>query len=384
MLKRKRSDSLSGDDDAVSFSEESSSSPPPRQSLRTVRAESKLQTGIANVHKALKLAAGLERQKLGRRRKEATEKGDAKLKERLDAEYIACKTLSLRDVAQIHLCKVLNKIKSISANPARPPLLDAPSKTFGSETATLNVAARLYKADPVKKAVSHAIEDLVKSLGPVEDISKKDDRRYTSDTGNGDEEWSGISSSENGSDMQINRHKDLVASDDGERDECFRGIRDKATRPGITKSAFMPTLTMGGYWSGSESEAEDLEEDLAPKKNRRGQRARQQLAEKKFGQQAKHLQKKSKDERNAGWDPKKGAQLTGDDRSRSRGARISNKSKERFRPAVSTGANSAPLKATKLKTRDDTGPVHPSWEAAKKAKEQAQTAQFSGKKITFD
>jgi hypothetical protein len=145
-------------------------------------------------------------------------------------------------------------------------------------------------------------------------------------------------------------------------------------------SAFVPSLTMGGYWSGSESEAEDLEEKQ-PKKNRRGQRARQAIAEQKFGKSAKHLQKQEKagkNDRNSGWDSKRGAT----DRSGARGA-----PRARFeRPGQDRGAsNEGAAGPAKKKHRDDSGPLHPSWEAAKKAKEAKKVmASFEGKKITFD
>lgn len=78
----------------------------------------------------------------------------------------------------------------------------------------------------------------------------------------------------------------------------------KAAPASNGNSTFLPSL-LGGYISGSESEAEDLD-DIAPKKNRRGQRARQAIWEKKFKEQAKHLNK-PKDSRDSGWDPKRGA-----------------------------------------------------------------------------
>jgi hypothetical protein len=34
--------------------------------------------------------------------------------------------------------------------------------------------------------------------------------------------------------------------------------------------------------------------------------------------------------------------------------------------------------------KDDAGTLHPSWEAAKKAKEAKQTAAFQGKKVVFE
>ncbi|KAJ4293972.1 hypothetical protein N0V88_005486 [Collariella sp. IMI 366227] len=145
-----------------------------------------------------------------------------------------------------------------------------------------------------------------------------------------------------------------------------------------TDSTFLPTL-MGGYISGSEEEASDL--DIAPpRKNRRGQRARQALWEKKFGEKAKHLQQPSK-ARDSGWDLKRGA-VDGDSKPWKRGIRnpLLDKGK-------ATGANETmiPKKEPAPRQRDDSGSLHPSWEARRKAKEkELQTAPYAGTKITFD
>jgi hypothetical protein len=44
----------------------------------------------------------------------------------------------------------------------------------------------------------------------------------------------------------------------------------------------------------------------------------------------------------------------------------------------------APGGRPKPAPKKDEGPLHPSWEAKRKAKEQATTAAFAGKKVTFD
>jgi hypothetical protein len=150
----------------------------------------------------------------------------------------------------------------------------------------------------------------------------------------------------------------------------------KSLKP--TDSTFLPTL-MGGYISGSES-ASDI--DIAPeRKNRRGQRARQAIWEKKFKEKAKHLQEGAK-KRDTGWDLKRGA--VGDDsRPWKRGIRnpLLDNSK-------GTGANEAqpgpPMKEKAPRVRDDTGPLHPSWEAKRLLKEKLQSAPYQGKRITFD
>lgn len=161
--------------------------------------------------------------------------------------------------------------------------------------------------------------------------------------------------------------------------------RKEAKTTGQARTKALTTLPslMGGYVSGSESEASDI--DVAPtaKKNRRGQRARQAIWEKKFKAQAKHLAKE-KSGRDAGWDPKRGA--------------VDETSRTPWKQGIKTpfgrkpannedNANLTPLEPKRPKAppkKDNEGPLHPSWEARKKAKEQQETAAFAGKRIVFD
>jgi hypothetical protein len=165
--------------------------------------------------------------------------------------------------------------------------------------------------------------------------------------------------------------------------------RTKAVAEKPTSSAFLPALSHAAYFSGSESEASDLDADDAPRKNRRGQRARQKIAEMKFGAKAKHLEKA---QRNVSFDPKRGA-VAGDDKRQRRG-------KPMGRGLQQSGSNAEPLgkkddkKDRKMGLgvkRDDKGELHPSWQAAKMAKESkklkidvAGKGPAQGKKVVFD
>ncbi len=155
-------------------------------------------------------------------------------------------------------------------------------------------------------------------------------------------------------------------------------------------TTFLPSLSLGGYWSGSES-AEDLSDtEQQPRKNRRGQQARRALWEKKFGKNANHV-KMQPQNRDEGWDPRRGARDSDDRGKRGRGrgrgglrtSRGDVGEKGRGRGPVRSGANSDPVTVRKAKPATD-GSLHPSWEAAKKAKEQKKTAAFQGKKVVFD
>jgi BUD22 len=151
-----------------------------------------------------------------------------------------------------------------------------------------------------------------------------------------------------------------------------------------SKSTFLPSLTMGGYWSGSESPPED-DVEIAPKKNRRGQRARQQLWEKKYGASAKHLQKQKNNDRNQGWNLQRGAQ-SDNGRYRKRASKRGNMllRRDSTQRSVASDANKVEVNPRRSRPRDDMGSLHPSWQAAKLAKEKKQSASFQGKKTVFD
>ena len=162
-----------------------------------------------------------------------------------------------------------------------------------------------------------------------------------------------------------------------------RKERDKSP---IKATTFLPSLAMGGYWSGSESEPNTSDEEAAkiqPKRNRRGQRARQAIWEQKFGSGANHVQKQ-RQSRDDGWDPRKGAKS----RDGARGSKVRSKPKTQIRdrgnPVMPTGANSDPVNKKGGKMPQDDKKLHPSWEAARRQKEEKKTVAFQGKKVIFD
>ncbi|KAF7179484.1 hypothetical protein CNMCM7691_008418 [Aspergillus felis] len=160
-----------------------------------------------------------------------------------------------------------------------------------------------------------------------------------------------------------------------------------------TSTTFLPSLTMGGYFSGSESEPEDLEGAAGPprRKNRMGQQARRALWEKKYGSGANHVKKQKDNERrnrDSGWDTRRGA-TDGTEGPRGKRGLGQGRGGDRFRERDydATGGDrpqrGPPGGFNKKNVKDDK-PLHPSWEAARKAKEQKSMAAFQGKKVTFD
>lgn len=167
------------------------------------------------------------------------------------------------------------------------------------------------------------------------------------------------------------------------------------------QTTFLPSL-IGGYFSGSDSAPEEDETAVAllkPRKNRRGQQERRAIWEKKFGSRAKHIQQQQQQtqgrpgDRDAGWDARRGASEAGGRRGQGRGRvgiERDNRAKRTNRGSIiSSGANSDPLGerrgARKQRGRTE-APLHPSWEAKKKAKEKAgsKAVAFQGKKVVFD
>ncbi|KAI9810117.1 MAG: hypothetical protein M1826_003749 [Phylliscum demangeonii] len=181
-----------------------------------------------------------------------------------------------------------------------------------------------------------------------------------------------------------------------------RGDTDQArpAPPPARNSTFLPSLMMSGYWSGSESGGDGLkEEEPEVRKNRMGQRARQQLWEQKFGRDAKHLKGQS---RKNDWDPRRGAtarpSVNGfrgrDDRhgGRERGGRDEARARDgrngargsRNGHALERPDASAPAAVTKPGAAPPKKGLHPSWQAARKAKEQRKPVVFQGKKLVFE
>ncbi|KIH90706.1 hypothetical protein SPBR_00414 [Sporothrix brasiliensis 5110] len=203
---------------------------------------------------------------------------------------------------------------------------------------------------------------------------------------------------------------------ESESDEDLRPRKRKATSATTSDgtSHFLPSL-MGGYVSDGGDDADGVADDEeatarmlgGPRKNRRGQRARQAIWEKKYKQLAKHVleqEKKGKDaggkdkkankngkqkDSGGGWDAKRGAVDASD---KPRWLRRKMGLLGRVGPVggggKGAGSNATPPAGAKKENPNAnaqvSGTLHPSWEAARKAKDKAQTAAFEGKKIVFD
>ncbi|SCU89293.1 LANO_0D04412g1_1 [Lachancea nothofagi CBS 11611] len=138
----------------------------------------------------------------------------------------------------------------------------------------------------------------------------------------------------------------------------------------------LPEL-MAGYYSG-DSDDDISEDEVAAKqisnepkrKNRRGQRARQKIWEKKYGKSAMHVQKRIEEERSE----REQKQLEYEQRVAKRAAKVQERE-----------ATQAQEHFTRKPREEKPQHVlmHPSWEAKKQAEEKQKAAKFQGKKIVF-
>ena len=356
--------------------------------------------------------------------------------------------------AQHHLYKSLLKSKSFLEHPDVPVEIKQQGP-IAKDPATLNVQARLCKANQVQDVLAPAVREIYDALGiqaeqsaPAKKrrrrakdfeganvkVDETRDDRHSIRNGSGQSHEpelpranSGEVASESEDDVAgMDKRVALSADSNGDTSDVAEKDQrlsresvaqnppvqdsrsyDLATdlsilssdsappspspepqkAPSARKTAFIPSLTMGGYISGSGSDIDD-DIDVEPKKNRRGQRARRQIWEQKYGWNAKHLQREGGG-RDSGWDPRRGATNgSGGRRGVRRGSpdySIGAKAVAEAGAAKAGGGERKETERKKARERDDSGPIHPSWEAAKKAKERKEVpVAFQGKKITFD
>ncbi|KAE8144833.1 Bud-site selection protein [Aspergillus avenaceus] len=406
---------------------------PKRQSMQAIRLGNKFEQGVTQLSRAIKTARGFERQKLGRREKTAKAQGDSEALARLGEEITFLKGLDPSVIAQKYLFKQLVKTKRIAETSAfvefqesRKIAADGPRST-----AEANVLARLYKSTPVKNVFPNLMTE-IRRLLKLDDVAGGDKKKAGKEGGSkdgatkvksesrgervakqetvsdGEEEGVG----EEMSDVDFGQFDARLAPDSEDEEEAGSGSDDasdggvdlqahsetsisrspspdsppakkqkaksKTASAPATSTTFLPSLTMGGYWSG-ESEPEEVESAEPPRrKNRMGQQARRALWEKKFGSAANHVkQQMDRRGRDSGWDMRRGATDGTEGPYGRRGQGRGPAGRPHF-------DGDRPQRGPPRAKPEDNKPLHPSWEAAKKAKEQKATASFQGKKVTFD
>lgn len=323
-------------------------------------------------------------------------------------------------IAQKHIYKQLARTKRIAASPAFAGLHVADAVAAPPAGASeANVTARLYNSNPAKQVMPAIMADVRVATGVADTDPRQAKQSKRSSQADQMEQSkhelgqskssehdcrlgsSSASESEPEPDAACHYPTSLPRAEPSSRSPSPSGsastseflpnpAASKPSKP-PAQTTFLPSL-MGGYLSGSDSASDpDDDPDARPaRKNRMGQQARRMLWEKKFGANANHLRKQRRNDakaarsRDAGWDLKRGATAP-DERPRKQAKSTvgGGTGKTQGKPRGGDGKAKRPT-ARSRSNRDDTGHLHPSWEAAKKAKQQRPTAQFQGKKVVFD
>ncbi|KZT60328.1 Bud-site selection protein [Calocera cornea HHB12733] len=206
-----------------------------------------------------------------------------------------------------------------------------------------------------------------------------------------------------GSDAPVDDFEDSDNADDDDDDEK-------------EASTFLPALNVG-FVAGSDSDYDEEAEDVdgPERKNRRGQRARKAIWEKKYGKNANHIKKQREEAVATGLPPTRGDFGSGRGRGRGRGAERGGRGTGRggykpgpsgfdprdarkgMRPRGATldrgwggrvghaGASTrpAPAEPPSFPAPSQDKPMHPSWQAKKSEKNTGQAVAAQGKKIVF-
>lgn len=178
---------------------------------------------------------------------------------------------------------------------------------------------------------------------------------------------------------------------------------DQKNKKKKVKKIVLPALLQGFVAPSNPQEAAELERELrdlereegiinndnsdddndeqkpnAPKirKNRRGQRARREIYERKYGKHANHLKRE--------FEKLQTERAIKQQQYEEREAKRQKKRKLESDNSNSSSSTTTSKGFKKNKVEDDNKPLHPSWEAKRKLKEQAAATQFKGKKIVFE
>ena len=183
----------------------------PRESQRQERIDGQLHHSKTALFRALKIARGFERQKLGRRQKNAAAEKNLDDVRRLRLEVAELKGLDLPGVAKIHLYKSLLKVKPIASSDELPNWVhDAVQKARKKDESleSLNVQARLFKTEPVLKAMSEALSGITNLLGVQQGKTEAKKRLRAKDFPNGTELSASVAHLPSGEGVQSPKHKE--------------------------------------------------------------------------------------------------------------------------------------------------------------------------------
>ncbi|KAJ7670231.1 Bud-site selection protein [Mycena rosella] len=390
---------------------------PPKEDP-AVKIAGKLHHDLKDVRKAAKKARTFDTQRVVKKLKGLRKKDPAAAEIAvLEAELEELKTIDPDAIADTALRTRLLKDRHLAGSPALLAAMErelpAPPTPSSGTTLPTKVHARLLSARTLGAAVTEAVDDLRAAVLPKE-TPADEEADENEDGGDEDED----EDADGGEDDAAGWESGSVDGVDGDGDEddgwesgsvlsdappAKKSAVVKPTKAAATKSAkpataptkptpstsqFLPSLAVGFVRGGSsDSDLEDADVDVdagGERKNRRGQRARRAIWEKKYGRGANHKKKEAEEAAVA--------QVKAKAKGKGRwteGAQVADGGWAKARPTSSSApahtaprTNAAPQThapaprtpapprtgAPKAKPHADAG-LHPSWAAKKAMKE---------------
>lgn len=392
------------------------------------KLEKKLHHDAREIRKAAKKAKTFEMQKILKKMKDARHKGDNNAVKDIEAQHMALKQLDSGPIADSALSTKIKKDKFLSQD---PNLQSAMSKSLSANliastvpgSAAGVVQSRLLSSKVLAVNVSRIVEGLRRLLNPAERayhaevdstevspprkkkqktqqnegwpnvppvdtpsedeprVNLEDDGWESGTISDGDHSARGDSGVDEGPDEE-----DSSTSDNGDDHPPVPRERPSRGESKATQSAFLPSLSVGFIRGDSDTDFSDSEEKAADitKKNRRGQRARRAIWEKKFGRHANHVMKQRASNRP---DAPSGIAVVRKDQRQCRsanrdfdGASLSGRRQDARIPDKNRYDASARLMPG---NRREEKSLHPSWEAKKKQQNVA-IVPAQGTRIVFN
>lgn len=323
----------------------------------------------------------------------------------LEAEL---KTLKTIDHERIGTLALKNKLKKDKLLSSYPPIQSAVSKTFASDTAlapggiTEKLESRVLSSKTLSKEANMVILSLHSAL--KQDGDKGDDvsssRPHESpivDSPAATNQWSAIEASEDDSSDSADdssgsssHQHDASTPPRNSNSASYRTshsplLPDHASPTLETDSVFLPTLSNGFIPGGSDTDWSDREAGVADgvRKNRRGQRARRAIWEKKYGKGAKHLQNRERS--GATHDTPTARKHYRRPQTNPR-SRLPDSPKRYSRAEKSDHPPNKHSSHQRKSRAVDDRPLHPSWAAKMRMKERSSAVIIpsQGKRIKFD
>jgi len=309
----------------------------------------------------------------------------------------------------------LKKDKLLSSNPS---IQSAVSETFPSvatplsEGMTAKLESRLLSSKTLSKEVNRVILSLHSALKPSGDEEYGVDEASSSshdsgivhpsitvnqrsspqasenNSGDSDDDASGSSDSTRSDGPSrpstSTQHPKYVTFDPASHSPL---LSDGASQNQRTESIFLPTFSNGFIPAGSDTDWSDGEATVADvtRKNRRGQRARRAIWEKKYGKGAKHLRKQQESGTTHNVRPPRKL-VKGPQAKPSHGPRLPSSSKQNPQVEKGQGVLETNISHQRKPSVVDDRPLHPSWVAKMRMKERsgAVIVPSQGKRIKFD